>query len=56
MPIAIVEDNYAYVVIDTASRKAVVVDPSDPHAVKVCVCCGYLHIAYCACVCVRVCV
>ena len=34
-PIAIAEDNYAYLVVDTVSNMAVVIDPSDPLSVKV---------------------
>ena len=35
VPIPILDDNYAYLVIDTVSNMAVVVDPSDAEAVKV---------------------
>lgn len=35
IPLAVLSDNYAYVVVDDTSRSAVVVDPSDPDAVKV---------------------
>jgi len=34
VPIPILDDNYAYLVIDTVSNMAVVVDPSDAEAVK----------------------
>ena len=35
LPIAILKDNYAYLVIDSYSRTAAVIDPSDPQAVMV---------------------
>ncbi|KAI8478227.1 hypothetical protein Bbelb_440390 [Branchiostoma belcheri] len=35
-PVAIVSDNYSYVVMNTKTRTAVVVDPSDPEAVQAC--------------------
>lgn len=35
VPVAILDDNYAYLVIDTVSNLAVAVDPSDAEAVKV---------------------
>ncbi|XP_030065087.1 probable hydrolase PNKD [Microcaecilia unicolor] len=34
VPIPVLSDNYSYLVIDTMSRVAVVVDPSDPRAVQ----------------------
>ena len=41
VPVPILDDNYAYLVIDTVSNLAVAVDPSDAEAVKVTlgVCC-----------------
>ncbi|XP_030638371.1 putative hydrolase PNKD [Chanos chanos] len=36
IPVPILSDNYSYVVIDTASNLAVVVDPADPQAVQAC--------------------
>jgi len=35
IPVPILSDNYSYVVIDTASNTAVVVDPADPQPVQV---------------------
>lgn len=35
VPVAILDDNYAYLVIDTVSNLAVAVDPSDAETVKV---------------------
>ena len=35
IPIAVLSDNYSYVIVDDASRSAVVVDPADPDAIKV---------------------
>ena len=35
VPIAVLDDNYSYLVIDTVTNAAVVVDPADPAAVKV---------------------
>lgn len=35
IPVPILSDNYSYVVIDTASNLAVVVDPADPQPVQV---------------------
>jgi len=35
VPVPILDDNYAYLVIDTVSNLAVAVDPSDAEAVKV---------------------
>ena len=70
IPLAVLSDNYAYVVVDDTSRSAVVVDPSDPDAVKVeehglvLVVCVHVHVracvhacvCMCMCVCARVCV
>ncbi|TRY82800.1 hypothetical protein DNTS_025569 [Danionella cerebrum] len=36
IPVPILSDNYSYVVIDTASNMAVVVDPADPQPVQEC--------------------
>ena len=35
MPIAVLDDNYSYLIIDTITNAAAVVDPADPAAVKV---------------------
>lgn len=35
IPLPILSDNYSYVIIDTASDLAVVVDPADPLSVQV---------------------
>lgn len=35
IPISVLSDNYSYLVIDTASGVAVVVDPADPAKVQV---------------------
>lgn len=35
IPLAILNDNYCYVVVDDTSRSAVAIDPADPEAVKV---------------------
>lgn len=35
MPIPVLSNNYSYLVIDTGSSRAAVVDPSDPVAVQV---------------------
>lgn len=35
IPISVLSDNYSYLVIDTASGVAVVVDPADPEKVQV---------------------
>ena len=35
VPIAILEDNYSYLIVDTVTNNSVVVDPADPGAVKV---------------------
>lgn len=35
IPISVLSDNYSYLVIDTASSVAVVVDPADPQTVQV---------------------
>lgn len=35
VPIPVLDNNYSYLVIDTGSRRAAVVDPSDPVAVQV---------------------
>ena len=35
IPISVLSDNYSYLVIDTASGVAVVVDPADPQTVQV---------------------
>lgn len=35
IPISVLSDNYSYLVIDTASSVAVVVDPADPERVQV---------------------
>lgn len=35
VPIAVLDDNYSYLVIDTVTNVAAVVDPADPAAVKV---------------------
>lgn len=34
-PIPVLNDNYAYLVVDTVNKVAVAVDPSDPDAVQV---------------------
>lgn len=34
IPISVLSDNYSYLVIDTASDVAVVVDPADPQTVQ----------------------
>ena len=34
VPLAILSDNYCYVVVDDASKTAVAIDPADPEAVK----------------------
>ena len=60
IPLAVLSDNYAYVVVDDTSRSAVVVDPSDPDAVKVeehglvLVVCVHMRVRACACACVCV--
>lgn len=36
VPVAILTDNYSYVVVDTVSGVAVLIDPSDPQTVMVC--------------------
>lgn len=38
IPIPVLSDNYSYLVIDTASAAAVVVDPADPRTVQVSCC------------------
>ncbi|XP_006816249.1 putative thioesterase PNKD [Saccoglossus kowalevskii] len=35
-PVAMLDDNYSYVIVDTADKVAVVIDPSDPEAVQHC--------------------
>ena len=35
VPIAVLDDNYSYLIIDTTTNSAAVVDPADPAAVKV---------------------
>lgn len=35
VPIAVLDDNYSYLIIDTVTNTAAVVDPADPAAVKV---------------------
>lgn len=35
IPISVLHDNYSYLIIDTSSKLAVVVDPADPQAVQV---------------------
>lgn len=35
LPVAVLDDNYSYLVIDTVTDTAVAVDPSDPTAVTV---------------------
>lgn len=35
VPIAVLDDNYSYLIIDTVTNFAAVVDPADPAAVKV---------------------
>ena len=35
VPIAVLDDNYSYLIIDTVTNAAAVVDPADPAAVKV---------------------
>ena len=35
IPISVLSDNYSYLIIDTESSVAVVVDPADPEAVQV---------------------
>lgn len=35
IPIAVLSDNYSYLVVDTASGVAVVVDPADPQTIQV---------------------
>lgn len=35
IPIPVLSDNYSYLIIDTSSNIAVVVDPADPQAVQV---------------------
>ena len=35
VPIAVLDDNYSYLIIDTVTNIAAVVDPADPVAVKV---------------------
>ncbi|XP_063072930.1 probable hydrolase PNKD [Engraulis encrasicolus] len=37
IPIPVLHDNYSYLIIDTSSKLAVVVDPADPQAVQACV-------------------
>ena len=39
IPLPILGDNYAYLVVDTVSNVAVAVDPSDPAEVKVHISC-----------------
>ena len=34
-PIPVLDDNYAYLIVDTVNKVAVAVDPSDPDAVQV---------------------
>ena len=34
-PLAVLEDNYSYLVVDTNNKLAVVVDPADPTVVEV---------------------
>eukprot|EP00062_Callorhinchus_milii_P023849 gi/632983134/ref/XP_007908496.1/ PREDICTED: probable hydrolase PNKD [Callorhinchus milii] len=36
LPVPILSDNYSYLVIDTASRLAVAIDPSDPLSIQTC--------------------
>uniref|UniRef100_A0A4W4HFD9 PNKD metallo-beta-lactamase domain containing n=1 Tax=Electrophorus electricus TaxID=8005 RepID=A0A4W4HFD9_ELEEL len=36
IPVPVLSDNYSYVIIDTASRLAAVVDPADPKSVQAC--------------------
>lgn len=35
LPVAVLDDNYSYLIVDTLTNKAVVVDPCDPGAVMV---------------------
>ena len=35
VPIAVLDDNYSYLIVDTVTNAAAVVDPADPAAVKV---------------------
>lgn len=35
IPIPVLSDNYSYLIVDTSSNVAVVVDPADPQAVQV---------------------
>lgn len=35
IPVPMLKDNYAYIIIETRSRKTVVIDPGDAHAVQV---------------------
>ena len=35
IPLPILSDNYAYLVVDTVSNVAIVVDPADPEEVQV---------------------
>ena len=35
IPVAMLNDNYAYIIIETRTRKTVVIDPGDAHAVQV---------------------
>ena len=36
VPIAILDDNYSYLVVDLATKASAVIDPSDPGTVQVC--------------------
>lgn len=38
VPLAVLDDNYSYLVIDTVTDVGVVVDPSDPAVVMVSTC------------------
>ena len=35
LPVAVLEDNYSYLIVDTVTNTAVAVDPCDPSAVMV---------------------
>ena len=35
IPLAILDDNYSYIVVDDTSKVAVAIDPADPEAIKV---------------------
>lgn len=46
IPLAILDDNYCYVVVDDTSRIAVAIDAADPEAVKVSTCSNSIHYSF----------